>query len=110
MATDVDTLSTYEAIAAAGIDDRGARAISKAIADHIAANRADLVTKADLENLRISLTATIDTKIAEVGVKIAVVGTAVETAQTATVKWVIITGLAVIAAIISGTVAVSNVL
>lgn len=51
MATNIDTLATYETIAAAGIADAGARAISKAIADSASHARADLATKPDLELL-----------------------------------------------------------
>ena len=52
MNTTIDTLATYEAIAAAGIDDRGARAISKAIADSASINREDLATKIDIAELK----------------------------------------------------------
>lgn len=52
MATAIDTLATYEAIAAAGVGDSGARAISKAIADAVSIYREDLATKTDLADLR----------------------------------------------------------
>ncbi len=51
MATAIDTLATYDAIAASGLDEKAARAISKAIADSAAVYRADLATKADLTEL-----------------------------------------------------------
>jgi hypothetical protein len=51
MATAIDTLATYDAIAASGLDQGAARAISKAIADSAAVYRADLATKADLTEL-----------------------------------------------------------
>lgn len=54
MATRIDTLKTYEAIAAAGVDDKAARAISNAIADSASDYRADLATKADLEGMKSS--------------------------------------------------------
>ena len=60
MATNIDTLATYETIAAAGIEDKGARAISKAIADSVSAQRADLATKTDLEALRTAAKADLD--------------------------------------------------
>ena len=76
----IDTLATYEAIAAAGIDDRGARAISKAIADSLSAYREDLATKVDIAELQaatkadstklatdlVKLEAKLDTRISEV--------------------------------------------
>ncbi len=65
MATAFDTLSTYEAIAAAGIDDRGARAISKAIADSLTIYREDLATKADLAEMKIALEARLDVRTGE---------------------------------------------
>ncbi len=55
MTTTIDTLATYEAIAAAGIDDGGARAISKAIADAAATYREDLATKVDVAELKVEI-------------------------------------------------------
>ena len=51
MATRIDTLKTYEAIAAAGVDDKAARAISNAIAEAATDWRADLATKSDLDGM-----------------------------------------------------------
>ncbi|MBV8972545.1 MAG: hypothetical protein JO290_09675 [Sphingomonadaceae bacterium] len=65
MATAFDTLKTYEAIVAAGVDDKAARAISKAIADSIATYREDLATKTDLKLATTALDAKIDTRVAE---------------------------------------------
>jgi NADPH-dependent curcumin reductase CurA len=67
MATRIDTLKTYEAIAAAGVDDKAARAISAAIADSASDYRADFATKSDLELLR----SDVNTKFAELGKSIA---------------------------------------
>lgn len=123
MATRFDTLRTFKAIQAAGVDETAAQAITAAIQDSILDVRDQLATKADLENLRtatksdfenlrISLTATIDTKIAEVGVKIADmgvkiadVGKSVESAQKTTVFWIVSTGLTLIGVMIAAAVA-----
>ena len=51
MATAADTLSTYEAIAAAGVDDGAARAISKAIDQSRRDVESGLVTKVDFNTL-----------------------------------------------------------
>ena len=55
MATRIDTLKTYEMIAAAGVEDKAARAISNAIADSNTNMRADLATTGDLEKLGLRL-------------------------------------------------------
>lgn len=60
MATRIDTLRTYDAIAAAGVDEKAARAISNAIAESAADYRADLVTKSDMETLRTAMKSDID--------------------------------------------------
>ena len=75
----IDTLTTYEAIAAAGIDDRGARAISKAIADSVAANHAELATKADLLAVKSELRAEIAALRTELKVEIAALRTELKT-------------------------------
>ncbi len=66
MATAFDTLSTYEAITAAGVDDKAARAISKAIADSVTAYRANLATRDDLKLAIAELRAELKTEIATV--------------------------------------------
>ena len=55
MATAIDTLATYDAIAASGLDEKAARAISKAIGDSAVAYRADLATKADITEVKSDL-------------------------------------------------------
>lgn len=149
MATRFDTLRTFKAIQAAGVDENAAQAITTAIQESILDVRDQLATKSDMdnlrdstkseienlrvatksemenlhvatkseienlsiatkseiENLRVSLTATIDTKIAEVGVKIAEVGESIATAQSATIKWIVATGLSVIGVIVAVAVA-----
>jgi hypothetical protein len=61
MATRIDTLRTYEAIAAAGVDDKAARAISNAIAEAASDWRADLATKSDLDVVMAATKADIET-------------------------------------------------
>lgn len=65
MATRIDTLKTYEAIAAAGVDDKAARAISNAIAEAATDWRADLATKSDLDAMMAATKADLDTMRAE---------------------------------------------
>jgi len=60
MATRIDTLKTYEAIAAAGVDDKAARAISNAIAEAATDWRADLATKSDLDAMMAATKADLD--------------------------------------------------
>lgn len=108
MATDIDTLSTYEAIAAAGVEDKGARAISKAIADHAAANRADLATKTDVESGRVKLEAEFTLIRSELKTLGADIGKTIADAQNVTVKWTIATGLSVIAVIIAAAIAAAK--
>jgi len=60
MATRIDTLKTYEAIAAAGVDDKAARAISNAIAEAASDWRADLATKSDLDAMMAATKADLD--------------------------------------------------
>lgn len=57
MATRIDTLRTYETIAAAGVEDKAARAISNAIADASNDWRADLATKSDIGVLKTDIAA-----------------------------------------------------
>ena len=76
MTTTIDTLATYEAIAAAGIDDRGARAISKAIAESASTYREDLATKNDLAKVE-----------TELKVEIAAVKELVASTQNKTIIW-----------------------
>ena len=61
MATRIDTLKTYEAITAAGVDDKAARAISNAIAEAATDWRADLATKSDLDAMMAATKADLDT-------------------------------------------------
>lgn len=89
MATRFDTLRTYTAIKAAGVDEPAAQAITTAIQDSILdvrdqlATKADVQglkveidglhasTKADIDNLRATFTGSLDTKVAELGKQIA---------------------------------------
>ncbi len=65
MATRIDTLKTYEAIAAAGVDDKAARAISNAIAEAATDWRADLATKSDLDAMMAATKADLDSMRAD---------------------------------------------
>lgn len=120
MANKVDTLSTYKTIVDAGIAEAGAQAISRAIDDCILDSVSNLATKADmenlrvltttgfglitaaLENLRLSFTTALDTKIAEMNSRIAEMNsriaetdskiadlrTAVERQRSLSIQWV----------------------
>lgn len=87
MATNMDTLSTYEAIAAAGVDDKAARAISKAIEQSHNQSRSDLATKTDLDNVRVKLEAEFTVVRGEMKTLAADIGTKIADAQTASIRW-----------------------
>ena len=101
MATRIDTLKTYETIAAAGVDDKAARAISNAIANASNDWRADLATKTDLENLRLQLVGDFNTRFAQVDTSFAKIGKEIADGQKATVTWFIGTVLAATTVIIA---------
>ncbi|MGI4877589.1 MAG: hypothetical protein ACRYG4_08900 [Janthinobacterium lividum] len=94
MSTAIDTLATYEAIAAAGVGDSGARAISKAIADAVSVYREDLATKADLAELRtasktdlMNVENTLKGDIAGVKIQVAALRELIATTQNKTLIW-----------------------
>ncbi|UAJ10238.1 hypothetical protein [Polymorphobacter megasporae] len=87
MATAIDTLATYEAIAAAGIGDSGARAISKAIADAAATYREDLATKSDLGKVEAELKGDIAEVKSSIKVDISVLREHIATNQNKTLIW-----------------------
>nr|WP_295658646.1 hypothetical protein [Polymorphobacter sp.] len=87
MATAIDTLATYDAIAATGLDEKAARAISKAIADAAATYREDLATKSDLGKVEAELKGDIAEVKSSIKVDIAVLRELIATTQNKTLIW-----------------------
>lgn len=98
MTTRFDTLRTFTAIKAAGVDETAAQAITTAIQDSILDVRDQLSTKADVEGLRTSIKSDIENVRVKLEAEFTVVrgemktwaadiGSKISDAQTASIRW-----------------------
>lgn len=89
MAARFDTMTAFKATHEAGVEETAAMASTAAINNSVLDAREELATRDDLENLRVCITASIDTRFAEVATRVADTGKAIQEARAETLKAII---------------------